>query len=251
MEVDVKDLAVVVTGAASGIGRATALAFAANGARVFAVDQNAAGLEETRAAAGGGSIVTHVADLLDPANCKPIIEAAVAEMGRLDALCNIAGVLKIEALEDVTPQTWDFIYGVNVRAPFFLSQAAMPHLLKSDGAIVNISSATAFRGYAYVTAYTSSKAAVAHMTKSLQAEVIKSGVRINAIAPGSVNTPMGTGGSGGAMDKFDMDLFVRMMQIRPGSPPESYTDIILYLASPQNQIIRGAVLNVDDGMDAT
>ncbi len=251
MEVDVSNLAVVVTGAASGIGRATALAFAANGAHVFAVDQNAAGLDETRAAAGGSSIVTHVADLLDPANCAPVITAAVAQMGRLDALCNIAGVLRIEALEDVTPQSWDFIYGVNVRAPFFLSQAAMPHLLKSDGAIVNISSATAFRGYAYVTAYTSSKAAVAHMTKSLQAEVIKSGVRINAIAPGSVNTPMGTGESGGAMDKFDMDLFMRMIQIRPGSPPESYTDIILYLSSPQNQIIRGAVLNVDDGFVAT
>lgn len=251
MEVDVKGLAVVVTGAASGIGRATALAFAANGAKVFAVDVNEAGLAETRGMAAGGNVVTHKADLIDPANCAPTIDAAVAQMGKLDALCNIAGVLRIEALEDVTPETWDFIYGVNVRAPFFLSQAAMPHLLESNGAIVNISSATAFRGYAYVTAYTSSKAAVAHMTKSLQAEVIKSGVRINAIAPGSVNTPMGTGGSGGAMDKFDMDLFVRMMQIRPGSPPESYTDIILYLASPQNQIIRGAVLNVDDGMDAT
>jgi meso-butanediol dehydrogenase/(S,S)-butanediol dehydrogenase/diacetyl reductase len=250
MEVDVKDLAVVVTGAASGIGRATALAFASNGARVFAVDRNEDGLAETKSLAGG-TLVTHAADLFDPTNCAPVIAAAVAELGRLDALCNIAGVLKIEALEDVTPESWDFIYGVNVRAPFFLSQAAMPHLLASDGAIVNISSATAFRGYAYVTAYTSSKAAVAHMTKSLQAEVIKSGVRINAIAPGSVNTPMGTGGSGGAMDKFDMDLFMRMMQVRPGSPPESYTDIILYLASPQNQIIRGAVLNVDDGMDAT
>lgn len=251
MEVDVNGLAVVVTGAASGIGRATALAFAANGAKVFAVDVNEAGLAETRAMATNGNVVTHKADLIDPGNCAPTIDAAVAQMGKLDALCNIAGVLRIEALEDVTPATWDFIYGVNVRAPFFLSQAAMPHLLESNGAIVNISSATAFRGYAYVTAYTSSKAAVAHMTKSLQAEVIKSGVRINAIAPGSVNTPMGTGGSGGAMDKFDMDLFVRMMQIRPGSPPESYTDIILYLASPQNQIIRGAVLNVDDGMDAT
>lgn len=250
MEVDVNNLAVVVTGAASGIGRATALAFVANGAHVFAVDVNDAGLAETREMSGG-KIVTHNADLLDPANCAPVIDAAVAQMGKLDALCNIAGVLKIEPLEDVTPQTWDFIYGVNVRAPFFLSQAAMPHLLKSDGAIVSISSATAFRGYAYVTAYTSSKAAVAHMTKSLQAEVIKSGVRINAIAPGTVNTPMGAGGGGIAMDKLDMDLFVRMMQIRPGSPPESYTDIILYLASPQNQIIRGAVLNVDDGMDAT
>lgn len=250
MEVDVSNLAVVVTGAASGIGRATALAFAANGANVFAVDVNEAGLAETREMSGG-TIVTHKADLLDPSNCALVIDAAVAQMGKLDALCNVAGVLKIEPLEDVTPQTWDFIYGVNVRAPFFLSQAAMPHLLKSDGAIVSISSATAFRGYAYVTAYTSSKAAVAHMTKSLQAEVIKSGVRINAIAPGSVNTPMGSGGGSRNMDKFDMDLFARMMQVRPGSPPEKYTDIILYLASPQNQIIRGAVLNVDDGMDAT
>ena len=251
MEIDLNNLAVVVTGAASGIGRATALAFAANGARVFAVDVNEAGLAETAEMAGNGSVTTHKADLLDPTNCKPVIDAAVAKLGRLDALCNIAGVLKIEALEDVTPQTWDFIYGVNVRAPFFLSQAAMPHLLESNGAIVNISSATAFRGYAYVTAYTSSKAAIAHMTKSLQAEVIKSGVRINAIAPGTVNTPMGTEGGGGSFGKFDMELFARMMQVRPGSPPESYTDIILYLASPQNQIIRGAVLNVDDGMDAT
>jgi meso-butanediol dehydrogenase / (S,S)-butanediol dehydrogenase / diacetyl reductase len=249
MEIDLNGLAVVVTGAASGIGRATALAFAANGANVFAVDQNEAGLAETREQSGG-SIVTHGADLLDPANCAPVIDAAVAQLGKLDALCNIAGVLRIEPLADVTPQAWDFIYGVNVRAPFFLSQAAMPHLIESDGAIVNISSATAFRGYAYVTAYTSSKAAIAHMTKSLQAEVIKSGVRINAIAPGTVITPMGTGGGEMQYDKFDMELFSRMIQVRPGSPPESYTDIILYLASPQNQIIRGAVLNVDDGMDA-
>lgn len=251
MIVDVKGLAVVVTGAASGIGRATALAFANEGAHVFAVDVNAAGLAETKQMAGSGTLATHVADLLDPAACKPVIDAAVAEMGKLDALCNIAGVLRIEAMEDVTPESWDFIYGVNVRAPFFLSQAAMPHLLKTDGAIVNVSSATAFRGYAYVTAYTSSKAAVAHMTKSLQAEFIKSGVRINAIAPGSVNTPMGTGGSGGAMDKFDMDLFMRMVQIRPGSDPERYTGMIVYLASPQNEIVRGAVINIDDGFVAT
>ncbi len=248
MQSNVKDLAVVVTGAASGIGRATTLAFAKGGANVFAVDLNQDGLDETVRLAGG-NVVTCAADLSNADNCAPVIEKAVAALGRLDALCNIAGVLKIEPLEEVTPQTWDLIYAVNIRAPFFLTKAAMPYLIETEGAVVNISSATAFRGYAYLAAYTSSKAAVAQLTRALTAEFIKTGVRINAIAPGAVNTPMSQPGQ--FSDKIDYDLLIRSMGIRPGVGPEHYADTILYLASRDNTIMRGACINIDDGFAAT
>lgn len=248
MQSNVKDLAVVVTGAASGIGRATTLAFASGGARVFAVDLNQDGLDET-ARLANGAVTTYATDLSNAENCAPVIEKAVAALGRLDALCNIAGVLKIEPVAEVTPQTWDLIYAVNIRAPFFLTKAAMPHLIETDGAVVNISSATAFRGYAYLAAYTSSKAAVAQLTRSLTAEFIKTGVRINAIAPGAVNTPMSQPGQ--FSDKIDYDLLIRSMGIRPGMGAEHYTDMILYLASSDNTIMRGACVNIDDGFAAT
>lgn len=248
MQPNVKDLAVVVTGAASGVGRATTLAFASKGARVFAVDLNAEGLAET-ARLADGDITTYAADLSDPENCAPVIEAAVAKLGRLDALCNIAGVLKIEPISEVTPQSWDLIYAVNVRAPFFLTKAAMPHLIESNGAVVFISSATAFRGYAYLSAYTSSKAAIAQLTRALAAEFIKNDVRINAIAPGAINTPMSQPGQ--FSESIDFDLLIRSMGIRPGVGPEEYTDMILYLASPDNKIVHGACINIDDGFAAT
>jgi len=248
MQANVKDLAVVVTGAASGLGRATTLAFAQAGARVFAVDLNAEGLAETARLAGTG-VTTRVADLSNPENCAPVIESAVATLGRLDALCNIAGVLKIEPIAEVTPQSWDLIYAVNVRAPFFLTKAAMPHLIETNGAVVFISSATAFRGYAYLSAYTSSKAAIAQLTRALAAEFIKNGVRINAIAPGAINTPMSQPDK--LSESVDFDLLIRSMGIRPGVGPEDYTDMILYLASPDNKIVHGACINIDDGFAAT
>ena len=248
MNIDLKDRAVIVTGAASGLGRATALALSEEGARVLAVDRNEQGLAET-AKQAGGRVTTFAADLTQADACARVIEEGVARFGGLDALCNIAGVLKIEPVEDVTPETWDLIYAVNVRAPFFLSKAAMPHLIESGGAIVNVSSATAFRGYAYMAAYTSSKAAIAHLTKSMAAEFIKTGVRINAIAPGQVNTPMAEGGE--FNDKIDFELLARSMAVRGGSDPENYTGMILHLISPQNTIVRGACINIDDGFVAT
>lgn len=248
MQCDVSNRVVIVTGAASGLGRATALAFAAGGARVFAVDRNPDGLTETAAMAAGG-MATFATDLSNAANCALVVDKALAEYGCIDGLCNIAGLLRIEPMDQVTPETWDMIYAVNVRAPFFLTQAALPHLVGRGGTVVNISSATAFAGYAYMTAYTSSKSAVMQMTRSLAMEFIKSDVRINAIAPGGVNTPMGSGG-GAFAEGVDVDLLMRAMGVRPNSEPEELTGVILYLSSPQNTIFHGACLHTDNGFTA-
>ena len=247
MKSNVKDRAVIVTGAASGLGRASTLAFAEAGARVFAVDLNEDGLAETRDLAKG-EVATFATNLSDATNCQPVIDKAISQFGYLDGLCNIAGILKVMPLAKITPETWDLIFAVNVRAPLFLSQAAIPHLTGRGGTIVNIASATAFAGYAYLAGYTCSKAAIVQMTRSLAMEFIKTDLRINAIAPGGVNTPMTE--SIEFAEGMERELFMRSMGVRPTAEAEQLTDIILYLSSPDNTIFHGTCLNTDDGFTA-
>jgi NAD(P)-dependent dehydrogenase (short-subunit alcohol dehydrogenase family) len=125
--------AVIVTGAASGLGRATALAFAKTGARLALADVNPAGLEDTAAQARalGAEVVSLPTDISDVAACLALPEKTVAAFGRIDAVCNVAGIVLMEKMERVTQAQWDKIYAVNVRGPFFILQAAIPHLLKS------------------------------------------------------------------------------------------------------------------------
>lgn len=240
----------IVTGAASGLGRATAYAFAQAGAKLALVDVNVDGLEETagRARDMGCEAMTIRTDLCDAAACRDVAPRAEEGFGRLDALCNVAGAFGFDHAMAINPDAWDKIFAVNVRGPFFIIQSALPHLIKSGGAIVNVASASAFFGHAYLTHYAASKAALVNLTKSLAMEFIHSSVRINAIAPGGINTAMTAAPR--IPEGLDFQLMARYSPLRGSSDPEDLTDLILMLAGPRGKAFHGDCVNADRGITA-
>jgi meso-butanediol dehydrogenase / (S,S)-butanediol dehydrogenase / diacetyl reductase len=244
------DKVVVVTGAASGLGRETALAFAREGAKVVVADVDADGLEQTANAlrALGGEALAVATDISDTGACIALPGKAVEAFGQLDVLCNVAGAFRFDRVADITPQGWDKIHGVNVRGPFFIMQAALPHLVESAGSIVNVASASAFLGHAYLTHYASSKAALVNLTKSLAMEYMNTPVRINAVAPGGINTAMTA--SSVMPEGIEIPLLMRYVPLRGSSDPEDLTDLILMLAGPRGKSFHGACINADRGITA-
>ncbi len=184
--------AAVITGAASGMGRAIAQRLASEGAAVLGVDLDANGLARTASdiRAKGGTFESHQCDVSSRANCHAAVAAAVAAFDRIDVLGNIAGIARAEHVGDVTEEQWRKMFGVNVDACFWMAQAAIPHLLNTNGSIINIASNAGFMGQAYTVAYCTTKGAVVNLTRALAMEFVKQPIRINAIAPGSVETAL-------------------------------------------------------------
>ena len=241
-------LSVLVTGAASGLGLQAALEFARRGAMLTLVDVNADGLEETRSAceALGVKAIAVPTDLSDADACAKPVPAAIEAFGRLDALANVAGMLVFGHFPDTTVPQFDKLYAVNVRAPFLLIQSALPHLLESKGAIVNVASASGLMGHAYIVAYGATKGALIAMTKNLATEFWKSPLSINAVAPGSMITPMAKNTE--LNDSYDMLLIGKGIGPREMANPEDLCDIITYLASPRNKRVHGQVYSIDQGV---
>jgi meso-butanediol dehydrogenase / (S,S)-butanediol dehydrogenase / diacetyl reductase len=240
----------IVTGAASGLGRATALAFAAEGAALVLADVDEAGLDATCATVRGlgGKALAVPTNISDASECLALAPRAVAAFGRLDVVCNVAGAFRFDHANGITPEIWDRIHGVNVRGPFFIIQGALQHLIESAGAVVNVASASAFLGHAYLAHYASSKAALVNLTKSLAMEYINAPVRINAIAPGGINTAMTSQTS--TPEGIDFQLVGRYSPLRGSAEPEELTDLILMLAGPRGRPFHGACLNADRGITA-
>lgn len=240
----------IVTGAASGLGRATALALAKAGANIALADIDPAGLEETAESIStlGGASLTIVTDISDAAECGALPGKAVEAFGKLDVLCNVAGAFRFDRAGDITAETWDKIHAVNVRGPFFIIQAAIRDLIESGGAIVNVASASAFLGHAYLAHYASSKAALVNLTKSLAMEYMNTSVRINAVAPGGINTAMTA--SSVMPEGIEIPLLMRYVPMRGSSEPEDLTDLILLLAGPRGKAFHGACINADRGITA-
>ncbi len=243
-----KGKAALVTGAASGLGRATALKLAEAGANVCIVDVNAAGLAETEALLPGVDVLVYAADLSDPDNCHAAVAAAVARFGRLDALCNIAGIVKFAHSDQMPRADWDKTIAINLSAPFFLSQAAIPHLLEAEGAIVNVTSSAAFVGEAYVAAYCASKAGLVHMTKAMAMEYVRRPIRINAVAPGGMMTNIGTTMS--MPENVEYDLIQRYSGLRGLVEVDDVADLVAMLASPAGRSYHGACISIDAGITA-
>ncbi|MGD9472452.1 MAG: SDR family NAD(P)-dependent oxidoreductase [Novosphingobium sp.] len=239
---------VLVTGAASGLGRASSIRFATEGAKLCLVDLNADGLAETarRIAAAGGESVSCTGDLGDRANCGKAVATAVEAFGRLDVLCNIAGILRFHALADVSGEDWARLFSANVSAPFFMIQAAMPHLIEAQGNVVNVVSTAAFLGQAYTAPYAATKAALLSLTKSLAMEFMHSPVRINALAPGGMMTEMVQTLEFPA--DADQILIARYIGIRPPSSPEDIVEPLLFLASDRARSVHGACYSADNGI---
>ncbi len=183
---------VFITGAASGIGQATAVRMASEGASLYLTDLNEEGLADTAAqcAAHGAEVVTRKLDVADEAAVNAAIEDCRSQLGGIDVLCNIAGVLLLEHFEKTTTDQANFLFNVNFLGTFLPCRAAMPHLIASKGNIVNCSSTSALAGAGYGAVYGASKGAVGALTRGLAVEFGGKGVRVNAIVPGEVATPL-------------------------------------------------------------
>lgn len=248
MQGEFEGRSVLVTGAASGLGRETALEFARRGASLTIADINAGGLKETQAAceAEGASVTAAPTDLSDPDACNALVDKAVETHGGLDALVNVAGMLLLKHAKDTAVEEWDKVFAVNARAPFLLFQRALPHLLEREGAVVNVASASGIMGHAYIAAYGASKGALIALTRNLATEFTTSPLRINAVAPGSMITPMAT--SSALPEEADVRLIAKGMGLREMAQPQDLTEIVCYLASPRNKRMHGTVVSIDQGV---
>ncbi len=247
---DMNGKAALVTGAGGGLGQATAIALAEAGADICIVDLKVDGLAETarQIDALGCKALVRVADLSVAENCAPLVADTVTEFGRIDALCNVAGVLKLANSPEMPLSDWNFVIAVNLTAPFLLCQAAIPHLLETNGAIVNVTSLAAHIGEAYAAAYCATKGGLAQLTKSLAMEYLKQPIRINAISPGGMATPIGA--SFVPPPGADMELLGRYRPLRGLVEVQDMAQMIAYLASDASAGFHGAIIQMDNGVTA-
>lgn len=247
---DMTGKAALVTGAGGGLGQAVAVILARAGADICIVDVKEDGLDETakRIKDCGRKALIHLADLSVADNCPAAVAATVKAFGRLDALCNVAGVLKLANSHEMPVADWNLVMAVNLTAPFLLSKAAIPHLLDSEGAIVNVTSIAAHMGQAYAAAYCASKAGLAQLTKAMAMEYLKTPLRINAISPGGMVTEIGASfvPPAGA----DPELLGRYRPIRGLVEVADMANMVAYLASPASAGFHGAVIQMDKAITA-
>jgi meso-butanediol dehydrogenase/(S,S)-butanediol dehydrogenase/diacetyl reductase len=242
---------VLITGAASGIGRATAELFAREGAAIACSDIDEKGLAETveQIEKTGARAIGVRCNVADAGDGRDAVERAAQELGGLDVLCNIAGMGNMKHTAEVTEEEWNKILGVNLSGTFFMSQAALPHLLKQEGSsIVNIASLAGLIGQAYCAAYCASKAGVVSLTKVMAVEFVKQGLRVNCICPAAVVTPILAGF--GAPDGADTALLSRLGIAPKVTMPEEIAEAVAYLASPAATSINGVALPIDYGTSA-
>lgn len=238
----------LVTGAASGIGRATATLLAARGARVVIADLNEDALGTVREEIGGDCRAIAF-DAGDAESCRRLVAETIAAAGRLDILCNIAGIMDWGPLDTFDDARWERMLRINLSGVFHMCRAAMPHLIETKGAIVNMSSAAGLVGIPYTTAYCAAKAGVNALTKSLAVEFADAGVRVNAICPTGVKTAMH--GSVALPDGVDMALVMRNApKLGDLCEPEDIAEAVAFLASDAARKITGIALPVDAGQTA-
>jgi meso-butanediol dehydrogenase / (S,S)-butanediol dehydrogenase / diacetyl reductase len=230
---------IVVTGAASGIGHATAAMFAEMGETVFGLD-----LHPT--VPDGVTFVE--CNVADRASVDAAIEACSGE-GRIDVLANVAGVVQFGRFETITDAEWDRVHAVDLKGPFMLMQAALPLIRAAKGNIVNVSSVAGRVPQPYTTAYSAAKGGLTMLTRALALELSPEGIRVNAICPGTVDTPIVSEVFEKLTDDLDTRVADRLMMMLSGTiSPAEIAAAIRYLASPEAKFVTGAVLPVDGGM---
>ena len=231
---------VVITGAASGIGFATAELFRDLGDTVFGLDIKPTVPEG----------VTYVeCDVGNKASIDSAI-ATCAEHGRIDVLANVAGIVQFGRFEQVTEEEFDLVHAVDLKGPFFVIQAALPLIRAGRGNIVNISSVAGNVSQPYATAYAAAKGGLTQLTKALALELSPERIRVNAICPGTVDTPIVAQVAEAMPSDLDPRVADRLMMMLPGRAirPAELGSAVVYLASPEARMITGAVLAFDGGM---
>jgi len=244
--------AALVTGAASGIGLATARRLAAEGADVALADINIDAATEKAAEIEAASGVKTFALGYNAAleeNCVSMVAAAISALGRLDVLVNCAGIMHWSQAHEYDPAMFDKVLKINLYSVFHVSRAALPQLLTTSGNIVNISSAAGLTGVPYAAAYCASKSGVLGITRSLAVEYADKGVRINAICPGAVDTPLNA--SAPIPNWADMAK-IATLSTRTGkfSSPDEIASAVAYLASDEACNVTGSALSIDGGQTA-
>lgn len=239
--------AALVTGAASGIGKATAERLAGEGADVACVDVNSGGLEETvaKVKALGRKALALECDISDEERVKQTVAAAVSELGKLDVLCNVAGILRSEHTHELKLADWNRVIGINLTGTFLMCREALPHLLKTKGAIVNLASTSALGSHPWMAAYAASKGGVLSLSRSLSIEYIKQGVRVNAVIPGAIATPMHSQFQ--LPEGADFELLKGAIPHIPYGGPETAAAVIAFLASDDASFVHGTEVRVDGG----
>jgi NAD(P)-dependent dehydrogenase (short-subunit alcohol dehydrogenase family) len=238
---------VLVTGAASGIGRATAERLAEEGATLALTDVNAEGLDETAETCrtAGATVLSMVGNVADEASVADVIGSTVSTHGRLDVLVNVAGILQFKDLRETTLDDWNRIIGVNLTGTFLMCRDALPHLLESQGNIVNTASTAALAGHPWTTSYSASKGGVFALTQTIAVEFGKQGVRANSVAPGSILTPIQQAFE--LPEGADGKLVYRIMALDKQRGPETVAGAIAFLASDDAEHVNGTCLKVDGG----
>jgi 3-oxoacyl-[acyl-carrier protein] reductase len=234
----------VVTGGASGIGRATAAGLVEAGARVVVADVDEAGLEETVAQCGGEAIAVPT-DVTSSASVDALVATTIERMGRFDVMCNIAGIIATTPLVELTEDELDRVLAVNLKGVVFGTQAGLRNL-GEGGSIVNMASTAIDQAAPGLGAYAMSKAAVAMLTKTAAVEGGRLGIRVNAVAPGFVLTPM-TQRGGEEQTTAIMEMMRKRSPIRATGEPDDIAAAVVYLASDAARYVTGQVLRVNGG----
>ena len=249
-----KEKVAVVTGASSGIGRATALRLAREGALVVAVGRNQGELGALRDGARqiDGQIKPHLADVTETSHIDRLVTETLEFYGRIDILINAAGIIKNGSIENTTLDEWDKMMNINLRSMFYLMQKCIPHLVATKGNIVNVSSVTGTRAFPNVLAYCVSKAGTDQLTRCAALELASRGVRVNAVNPGVVVTNLH---KRGGMSEENYEAFVANAKnthpIGRAGPADEVADLILFLASDKASWITGATYAIDGGRSQT
>ena len=247
---DLSGKSVLITGASSGMGEEAARALAAAGAELTIVGRNEERLEANRETIekAGGTAHPVIQDLTDEGGPARIVEQAVKAMGGIDVLVNVAGIMELGPFQDHTPEMFDRMFTTNVRVPFLVTQAAYPHLKKSKGAVIFFSSIAAHMAFPDSTVYSATKGAIEGLVRQLTVELGPQGIRVNAVAPGEIVTPMN--------DEFYAkypDFEEEAKEFTPAKRlgyPDDVAPTIVYLASDAAKFVYGVSIVIDGGQVA-
>ncbi len=248
-----KSKRVLVTGSGTGLGQGIALEFARQGAAVAVhYSHSATGAEATVAeiVAGGGKAAAFKADFRETAPIQALAREAVAFLGGLDVLVNNAGITMNRPFEKTTVEQFDTLYAVNVRAPYFMSQAVVPELEKSKGVIINIASIHAFRAFVEHTVYAGTRGAIVTFTRNLAIELAPRGIRVVGLAPGAVPIPSHFTSTPGVDMEAAIREFGKCIPSGFAGTPRDIGNVAAFLASENARYILGQTLIVDGGTTA-